>query len=59
MPALVVWGERDPWFHASLAERYEERLPQARVLRVPDAGHWPWLERPEVAERIADFVTAS
>jgi pimeloyl-ACP methyl ester carboxylesterase len=59
MPALVVWGEHDPWFHASLAERYGQRLPQARVLRVPDAGHWPWLERPEIAERIAEFVTAS
>jgi pimeloyl-ACP methyl ester carboxylesterase len=56
MPALVVWGEQDPWLPASLAERYGERLPHAQVLTVPDAGHWPWLERPEVADRIVEFV---
>ncbi len=58
MPALVVWGERDPWLPASLSERYARRLPQAELLRVPGAGHWPWLERPEVADQIADFVAA-
>ena len=57
MPALIVWGERDPWFAASFGDRYAERLPQAEVLRVADAGHWPWLERPVVAERIAEFVS--
>lgn len=56
MPALVVWGERDPWFPAPLADRYKQRLPQAEVIKVAEAGHWPWLERGEVAERIAEFV---
>jgi pimeloyl-ACP methyl ester carboxylesterase len=59
MPALVVWGEQDPWFPASLAGRYGQRLPHAQVLSVPEAGHWPWLERPEVADRIVEFVTGS
>jgi pimeloyl-ACP methyl ester carboxylesterase len=57
MPALVLWGERDPWFPAALATAYGRRVPQAEVELVRDAGHWPWLERAEVADRIAAFVT--
>jgi pimeloyl-ACP methyl ester carboxylesterase len=58
MPALVVWGERDPWFSPAFADRYCERLPNAAAWRIGDAGHWPWLERPGVVERIAAFVSA-
>jgi pimeloyl-ACP methyl ester carboxylesterase len=58
MPTLIVWGKRDPWFPASLASAFAERLPQARIEMVEGAGHWPWLERPEVAEHIADFLNA-
>lgn len=57
VPALVIWGERDPWFEPAFAQRYAERLPYAKVWRIEDAGHWPWLERPEVAERIVEFVS--
>jgi pimeloyl-ACP methyl ester carboxylesterase len=56
MPALVVWGERDPWFPARFADALCERLSQATVVRVPRAGHWPWLEQPEAADQIAEFV---
>ncbi len=56
MPTLIIWGEQDPWLPAAFANAYGERLAQATVYRVPDAGHWPWLERAEVAERIAGFI---
>jgi pimeloyl-ACP methyl ester carboxylesterase len=55
-PALVVWGERDPWYPSELAGAYGARLPHATVERVPDAGHWPWLDRPELVDRIASFL---
>jgi pimeloyl-ACP methyl ester carboxylesterase len=58
MKALIIWGEQDPWLRVELAERYAVRLPQAEVVRIADAGHWPWLERPEVAQRIAEFIGA-
>lgn len=58
MRTLVLWGELDPWFPPSFADAYGQRLPQAVVIRVPDAGHWPWLERPEVADWITRFVSA-
>lgn len=56
MPALVLWGEHDPWLSVELADTYAKRLPGATVQRVADAGHWPWLERPQTAEQIAEFV---
>jgi pimeloyl-ACP methyl ester carboxylesterase len=55
-PALVIWGERDPWLPADWADRYGARLPSATVDRVRDAGHWPWLDQPAVIERIAAFL---
>lgn len=55
-PALVVWGERDPWFGVELAARYAERLPHAQVQIVEGAGHWPWLGRPEAVSRVVSFL---
>jgi pimeloyl-ACP methyl ester carboxylesterase len=54
-PALVVWGERDPWFAPELADAYGAALPNATVARIPEAGHWPWLDQPQVIDRVAEF----
>ncbi len=56
MPALVIWGEQDPWLPAALAEAYGERLPSSEVKLIAGAGHWPWLDAPEAIDLIADFV---
>jgi len=52
VPVLVVWGERDPWLGPELAGPYAAHIANATVERV-DAGHWPWLDRPELVERVA------
>jgi pimeloyl-ACP methyl ester carboxylesterase len=57
MPSLVLWGEQDPWLAAGWADAYAERLPNANAQRLPDAGHWPWLERPAGADALAEFLT--
>jgi len=57
-PALVLFGRRDPYMPASLAQQYAEALggdATAKVLE--DAGHWPWLDDPAVIDEIASFVT--
>jgi pimeloyl-ACP methyl ester carboxylesterase len=59
LPALIVWGDRDPWWRAEVAEAYAALLPQAVVERTPDAGHWPWLDDDSVAELLAGFVEGS
>jgi pimeloyl-ACP methyl ester carboxylesterase len=55
-PTLIMWGDRDPWYPPALADAYAARLPGAAVERLPDAGHWPWLDRDDVVERIATFL---
>lgn len=56
MPALVVWGDRDPWLAPAFADAYGRRLPGATVEHVAAAGHWPWLEDPVVGRRLAEFA---
>lgn len=58
MPALVLWGEQDPWLPPQFADAYGRRLPCATVERIEGAGHWPWLDDSTVADRIAEFVLA-
>jgi pimeloyl-ACP methyl ester carboxylesterase len=55
-PALIAWGERDPWLAPAFAEAYAQRLPQAMLVRIAAAGHWPWLDDPRVTDQIAAFV---
>jgi pimeloyl-ACP methyl ester carboxylesterase len=58
-PTIVVWGEQDPWFPVRHAEAFTQQLPKARLERLAGAGHWPWLDRPELIEAIAAFVGAA
>jgi pimeloyl-ACP methyl ester carboxylesterase len=55
-PTLIIWGDRDPWYPAALAGAYAARLPGATVERLSDAGHWPWLDRNDLVERVATFL---
>jgi pimeloyl-ACP methyl ester carboxylesterase len=55
-PALVVWGEQDPYLEPGLADAYAERLPGAEVRRVPGAGHWPWIDTPAVVDDVCRFL---
>lgn len=58
-PALVVWGDRDPYIPASFADGYAAALGgPAEVVHLPDAGHWPWLDRPDVVGTVAEFLAA-
>ena len=55
-PALVVWGERDPYVPVRFADAYAAALGDAHVERLPGAGHWPWYDHPDVVDRVAAFV---
>ncbi len=57
MPALVVWGMKDPYIPGRFAREYAQALPRAELVELPDAGHWPLLDRPEVLERLVDFLS--
>jgi pimeloyl-ACP methyl ester carboxylesterase len=55
-PALVLWGDRDPYVPARFADGYAAVLGDARIEHLPDAGHWPWYDRPDVVDRVAAFL---
>jgi pimeloyl-ACP methyl ester carboxylesterase len=55
-PSLVMWGTRDPYLPAKFGRMYAERLPDAELVELPDAGHWPWVDRPDAVERVATFL---
>lgn len=56
-PTLVVWGERDPYIPASFAQAYAEALPNATAKVVAGAGHWPWLQDPELVGDVSGFLS--
>ncbi|WP_437225547.1 alpha/beta fold hydrolase [Planctomicrobium sp. SH661] len=39
-PFLFIWGEQDWCFTTAFLDEWEERFPQARTVRYPDAGHY-------------------
>jgi pimeloyl-ACP methyl ester carboxylesterase len=59
MPALVLWGARDPYIPVHFGEEYARVLPHAELEVLPDAGHWPWLDQPHVVDRVVDFLAAA
>ena len=59
MPALVAWGMRDPYIPGRFARDYARALGAAELLELPDAGHWPWLDRPDLLDQIAVFLAGA
>ena len=58
-PALIVWGDRDPYITTDFAHAYAEALGGPATVRIAeDAGHWPWLDEPALVDEIAGFLTA-
>lgn len=55
-PALVLWGERDPYIPARFATDLAARLPGASEEIVSGAGHWPWVHDPGVIDRVVAFL---
>ena len=49
LPTLIVWGMNDPTFTPKHLARWEEALPTARVVRVPNAGHFVMEEAADTA----------
>jgi len=52
-PALVLWATEDPYIGVEQGRWYEAALPDVRLELIDDAGHWLWLDRPEVLDKVA------
>ena len=53
-PTLVIWGERDPHLGIHNLEGLEEYVPDLRVERIAEAGHWVPADAPE---RVSELMT--
>jgi proline iminopeptidase len=57
VPALVVHGAED-FVPLAIARRIAAALPRARLVVVPDAGHFSYAEQPDlVVEAVTEFLT--
>lgn len=52
LPALVIWGEGDPYIEPKFAAEQPQYF-RAEVHTVPSAGHWAMVDEPE---RVAQWV---
>jgi pimeloyl-ACP methyl ester carboxylesterase len=54
--ALIEWPTRDPYIGEEFGQRLADALGGETQLELLDAAHYPWLDRPEMIDRVADFV---
>ena len=55
-PSLIIWGDHDRYIPSHFADDYAAALGgPSEVVHLPDAGHWPWFDRPDVIELVANF----
>ena len=57
MPVLLIWGDQDNVFPLACASSIVKALPQAKLVSVPQCGHWSPLDAPEeIAQHIVTFL---
>ncbi len=60
IPALIIASDNDPMVDADLQALLKKTYPSAAVKIFPDAGHFPYLNRPQQYNRaLAQFLTTS
>jgi len=55
-PALVLWGAEDSFIPTRFGAGYAATLGDATLEIVERAGHWPWIDRPQLSERIVEHL---
>jgi pimeloyl-ACP methyl ester carboxylesterase len=60
VPTLIIWGSRDRVIPATHGRRAHAEMPGSYFLEIPEAGHFPQLDRPrELVEAIVKFVDST
>ncbi|HEU0023344.1 MAG TPA: alpha/beta hydrolase, partial [Thermoleophilaceae bacterium] len=56
-PALLPWPTDDPYIGLEFGRAYADALGGPAELEVVEgAGHWTWVDRPELVERVDAFL---
>jgi pimeloyl-ACP methyl ester carboxylesterase len=59
VPTLILWGLRDRFLMAEMAQDSLRYCTQAELIRFPEATHWPQHEEPaRVSQLLVDFFSA-
>ena len=57
-PLLIVWGKKDPWLAPSFGEQLHREIPASVFSILPDTGHNPHQERPDLVNPLlVEFFT--
>ncbi len=51
VPTLIMWGKEDKLFPSAYAKRWGEKIPGSRVEIVPECGHVPAVEKPDITAK--------
>lgn len=58
-PALIVWGDQDPWVGPKFADRLADLIPGARLVHLPGVGRLVPEEAPEtLVSLLLEFIGA-
>jgi pimeloyl-ACP methyl ester carboxylesterase len=54
---LILWGKQDRILGTADAEKFARTIPNSQLIWIPDCGHVPHLEKPQIAaQHILDFI---
>ncbi|MCP4723615.1 MAG: alpha/beta fold hydrolase, partial [bacterium] len=54
---LLIYGTEDKTISSSTIEKIREKIPQTKYVAIPEAGHIPQYERPDLVDPvIIDFL---
>jgi pimeloyl-ACP methyl ester carboxylesterase len=57
-PTLIIWGQNDRFFPPPVGEGLHRAIPGSRLAMIPNAGHLPMWEQPDMVNRlILEFLT--
>jgi pimeloyl-ACP methyl ester carboxylesterase len=59
-PAMIVWGDKDPWVPADFPQTLADTLPGSRLVRLPNVGRLVPEEAPdELVNLLLEFIGAA
>jgi pimeloyl-ACP methyl ester carboxylesterase len=47
VPTTFIWGDKDAFSPPEVGEAVVAANPRIRMVRIPDAGHAPWMDEPD------------
>lgn len=54
---LIIWGKNDSWIPVEHGYKFKEKLPNASLAVIPECGHVPQEEKPEIVYNlIRNFI---